>query len=327
MMNVKTMVLGISSDSVAEELIQCWEHDEGSLKFWRASSNFVCVFKHNGTAYFLRFAHAQERSLQQISAELDFLQDLHLHAYGATKPIPSKNGNLIESVTTAQGTYYAVVFSQAKGAPLELESMTEKQFAGWGKSLGSLHHLSKSYTPIGQARKSWQDALHFIESVLAEHPQEIDAVVEAQRLNEWLHSLPCHEEQYGLIHYDFEPDNVFWDEESARFCVIDFDDSMYHWYVMDIANALQDLQEFDPETAERNFQAFLTGYRAETTLDQAFVDLLPRFERFANLYKFARVLRSLQDSELSDAPTWVEPLRVKLFNLCAQKRAGFQQPW
>ncbi|MGG4095815.1 hypothetical protein [Paenibacillus lautus] len=38
MMKLTTMVRGLTADKVAHELIRNWEFDEGTLKFWRASS-------------------------------------------------------------------------------------------------------------------------------------------------------------------------------------------------------------------------------------------------------------------------------------------------
>lgn len=35
--------------------------------------------------------------------------------------------------------------------------------------------------------------------------------------------------------------NVFYDEETGSCNMIDFDDSMYHWYAMDIEQALDSL--------------------------------------------------------------------------------------
>ncbi|MBA4495050.1 phosphotransferase enzyme family protein [Paenactinomyces guangxiensis] len=329
MMRLRTMVLGLALDSVAQDLIQFWEHSENTLQVWRASSNFVYKFKHNDAMYFLRFTHEQERSIQQITAELDFMQYLHLHHYPTVMPILSKNGNLVEALHTSHGTYYAVVFNQAKGVSLDIQKVSEMQFEKWGKSLATLHHLSKTFKPLhlDTMRKSWKDALQSIESVLRDHPQETEAIDELKRIKKWLHTLPTTEENYGLIHYDFELDNIFWNERTAQFNVIDFDDSMYHWYVMDIILALRDLKELEKEKAEIYFQAFLRGYHSIMTLDESLIDQMPRFERVSNLYRFSRILHSLQDRNISNEPSWMDNLRSHLSRVRDELRVGFQQPW
>lgn len=52
MMKLSNMVRGLASDAVAKSLIQNWEHDEGTLTFWRASSNFVYAFENKQEKYF-----------------------------------------------------------------------------------------------------------------------------------------------------------------------------------------------------------------------------------------------------------------------------------
>lgn len=121
MMLLKNMVRGSENDSVAKQLIQSWEHDTDTLKFWRASSNFIYLFERTDVRHFLRFIHEEDNTIENIQAELDFLKHLIANGYPAS----------------------------------------------------------------------------------AEH--------------------------MGLIHYDFETDNIFYDEEESCYYTIDFDDSMIHW--------------------------------------------------------------------------------------------------
>ncbi len=38
-------------------------------------------------------------------------------------------------------------------------------------------------------------------------------------------------------------DNVFYDEQSDTFNPIDFDDAVYHWFIMDVEQSLNNLRE------------------------------------------------------------------------------------
>lgn len=328
MMNLRNMITGLSSDTVAQRLIQLWEHDEGTLQFWRASSNFVYVFEHNHEKYFLRFAYEQENNMKNIIAELDFMNFLRSHEFPCVSPIASKTDKLIETVTTSDGLYYAVVFSAAKGIPLN-DSLMEMQSEDWGRSLATLHMLSKLYKPVEFRRKSWQDILHDIESVLRKHPQEHEAMEELKRVTRWLQSLPASEDSYGLIHYDFQLDNVFYDESKQGFEVIDFDDAMYHWYAMDIVTTLADLYDTHDSPSAQCIQAFLGGYRSIMTVDDESLSLFPKFKRFDNLYGFSRLLWSLENSDVMivDAPSWYEGLKEKLNRMIENRRQGFREPW
>lgn len=103
MMKLTTMVRGLAGDKAARELIRNWEFDEGTLKFWRASSNFVYMFNRDGERYFLRFNFEEEHTAQQLTAELEFMQYLLKHEYPCVAPIPSVNGKWIETIQVPEG--------------------------------------------------------------------------------------------------------------------------------------------------------------------------------------------------------------------------------
>ncbi|MBP1996665.1 GNAT family N-acetyltransferase [Paenibacillus eucommiae] len=327
MMSLINMVRGLENDSPAKKLIHYWIHDADTLTFWRASSNFVYLFQMHGKPHFLRFIHEKDHSIEHIQAELDFMWFLMDKGYPAAALVPSRNGKWIETVTTENGNYHGVVFEQAKGVHIPLHQMSDLHYSHWGQSLAALHHLSESYRPIAAnaaSPKSWKDALDFVFSVLQSHPQEIEALQECVRLKSLLSELPSGAGQTGLIHYDFQPDNLFYMKEASRYSVIDFDDSMYHWLMMDITSALSDLIEQNDAEAQKNIECFISGYKSVKHLDIKYVELMPLFQRFSDLYTFARLLRSMQNMDIPDLPEWVIQLQHKLLRKCDQIRAGFQ---
>jgi Ser/Thr protein kinase RdoA (MazF antagonist) len=304
MMNLRSMVVGLESDVVANSLLRCWEHDEGTLRFWRASSNFVYVFTHQQNRYFLRFSFELDNTLEQISAELDFMGYLSQHGYASVLPIPSNNGKLVEVVKTNSGSYFAVVFTEAVGRPLDMGEMTDEQFEIWGQSLAGLHRLSRTYLPFGG----------------------LEALAELGRMKSCLDSLGRSEENFGLIYYDFQLDNVFWDEKAGLFNVIDFDDVMYHWFAMDIVAALADLFDENGHPSGSKMASFLKGYRSSLPLSDEMVAQFPKFLRFSRLYGFSRLLNALENSDIDNAPSWYDPLRLKLARICEERRQSFRKP-
>lgn len=46
---------------IADLIMERWAYDAGTLFFWRASANFVFIFKREGISYYLRFNEASER--------------------------------------------------------------------------------------------------------------------------------------------------------------------------------------------------------------------------------------------------------------------------
>lgn len=321
MMDLGNMVRGVASDALAQSLLQFWEYDEGTLELWRASSNFVYAFECNQVHYFLRLSFDQDNSIEQIKAELAFMQYLQSNGFPTVTPIQSNNKKLIETLKTPDGTYIAVVFNAANGINLDEDTITEKQMEAWGKSLASLHCLSKKYEPVSDRRKSWLDTIQFMESVLKKHPEEELALQELSELTTWLQSLSTAKDVFGLIHYDFQLDNLFFEEDKdPYFSVIDFDDAMYHWYALDIVTALDDFIVDDNPQSKLLVHSFLKGYRIVMDLENDVVAQFPQFQRYANLYKYARLLKSLDYGEINDTPPWFNDLKVKLVHVADKLR-------
>ncbi|WP_217592502.1 phosphotransferase enzyme family protein [Cohnella sp. GbtcB17] len=325
MMHLKNMVRGMENDTVARQFIRHWEHDPQTLKFWRASSNFVYTFERDGVRQFLRFIHEEDNAIDRIQSELDFMLYLIEHGYPTVSPIRSADGNWIEAVQSEEdGRYYGVVFEQTRGSDVSLDQMTDRQAEAWGAALGCLHRLSESYMPGETRRGSWQDALTFISSILDRHPREVGARQELARLRERFSALPAGVGKVGLIHYDFETDNVFYEAEGSRFYAIDFDDAMYHWYAMDVASAISDLMEEDDTVAKRKIAHFLTGYRSIKTLDEDEVRQFALFQKFADLYRFARIVRSVEEFDASGSPAWAIALNDKLLGINERIRSNYR---
>lgn len=321
MMKLKNMAADTSM--AANELLKNWDYDEGSLKFWRASTNFVYIFEAGGEVYFLRFVNSEDNSFDQITAEIDFLNYLGENKYPCSLPVLSRNGRYIESANADGGIHYGVVFPKVEGEMLDIEKMQLKQYEEWGRSLARLHELSSMYVPGEYVRDSWKEKFDYIYSTLCDFPEEKEAMEEYERVIDWLGSLPASKDNYGLVHYDFESDNVFLNAETNKYSIIDFDDSMYHWYVMDIVCALGDLDELDEEKEKLCKDIFMKGYRSVRHVDDVFIDLMPKFRRFDDLYVFARLLRSMKNSDFPDVPDWMKNIKLKLIKKCSILRKGF----
>ncbi|REE85352.1 Ser/Thr protein kinase RdoA (MazF antagonist) [Paenibacillus taihuensis] len=342
MMLLVNMWLGTVDDTPAGQLVLNWEHEANSLKFWRASSNFVYRFEADGgKPFWLRFVHEADNSIANIHAELHYIIYLIERGYAAAPPVPSLNGRLIETIETEQGRYYGVVFEQAEGNRVQADRMTEDQLQRWGQSLAQLHLHAADYEVSADltARRSWEDTLRFISEVLERHPNEDAAIAACRRVEQWLRSLPNGAEHAGIIHYDFQLDNVFdraqaeADAASTRasfgapFSVIDFDDAMYHWYTMDIAAALADLDDLEEAQAASARALFLQGYASIRSLNDHHIDelhhQLPLFRRFSRLYSYARLLRCIEGLELDGAPEWLIGLHRKVLTWCGGMREEF----
>jgi Ser/Thr protein kinase RdoA (MazF antagonist) len=149
---------------------------------------------------------------------------------------------------------------------------------------------------------------------------------ELNLLKDFFTKLPITKENYGLVHFDFESDNLFFNESTHEITPIDFDDATYHWFAMDICQALESIKD---DLSEEEFEAatstFIDGYRTEFSLSDDTTKLLPIFNRFAKLYGYARILHSI-DEKWNNEPDWMLDLRKKLNNILMKRSASFGLP-
>lgn len=320
MMPLKYMVL--NTDEAADNLLAKWKPKPSEVHFLRASSNYVHILKAEGNWRFLRFSRTEERIMATLEAELEYLLYLKKHDFPAAYPLLSENGRYIEKAGDKNGEFYGLVFEKAKGKPLSAQDRTPEQYRAWGRELGRLHNLSRQYTPRIR-RRTYLDYLSDFRASFTRWA-EPDALTELDFVQAAMGRMKQDEDNFGLVHYDFQYDNTFWNEEEQTFYAIDFDDAHYHFYVMDIVYALEDLDDGGPENPQECIKAFYSGYKSVSALDEEILADRDVFERYSGLMHFWRTARSLEDSDFDRDPEWLAELRPRLVQKCNQFREGFK---
>lgn len=321
MMTLSTMWRGASQLNegghplIASLMLAHWAHDVGTCDPVRYSSNFVFTFTEAGQRRFLRVADDRERSRSAIAAELDLLVWLSTEGLNVASPIQSRRGTLIETVDTGHGVFHGVVFPVLAGVHLGIDELDQAGFETWGKALGRLHAALRRYHGVSAGdRWSWQDQLALIAAGI---PLAETAVQrEASDLVASLAAMPAGSAHQGLIHFDFELDNLLWGERGIG--IIDFDDCAHHWYAADIAFALRDLFDHGAGIGHPSVRSFLHGYGAQQAIDDMLLSSLPVFSRMARLTAYARIVRSLDLPADANLPPWIEDLQHR-FRLMAQR--------
>lgn len=307
---------------LAEQIMERWTYDADTLYYYRSSANFVFIFEIEGQSHFLRFNDASERTVESIEAEVQILLYLRDKSVSTAQPVPSVNNRYVETVETDLGTFHAVVFQGLSGEHAEMENLSEEQYMQWGRTLGQLH-ASLQIIPEQHrtGRHNWKDQLNFAKTMLTDeepHAQkEWDAVIS------WADSLIATPQSYGLIHYDFELDNICWHDHQVS--VLDFDDCVNHWYLADIAYALRQFSEYEIDLENSDIQAFLKGYSEAFPLDAECLPQLNGFLRMHNLVMFAKLLRTVDIPESPDYDEWLSDLRADLVGYLDEYREAFKK--
>ena len=307
------------SSPIAEQILKPWDHEQGTVRFFRASANFIYRFRQEGKPCFLRFAAAEERTRATIEAEMDILQWVAERGMMVTTPLPSRNGNFVETVVTDLGTFHAVVFAQLQGSELDIVELRTSQFEVWGATLGKLHATLHLYQISRLAtRPTWHDHLATVYSYLP--PDELGVQAEYDHLASFLATLPMTEANYGLIHSDFELDNLFW--QDGTLAMLDFDDCAYYWYVADIAFALRDLFVTGVDLSHPSFRAFTCGYTKHFYLDEELIAQLPTWMRLVKFLVFAKLVRAMDLSHEQNYPDSFTLLLLRLENRIRDYKAS-----
>ncbi len=163
-------------------------------------------------------------------------------------------------------------------------------------------------------RKNWQEHLGLVKDRIPESDQALHKEIES--IEQWAESSTA---KTGLIHYDFELDNLHWYPDTIK--MFDFDDSAIYWYGADIAYALRDLFNRKIDTENPQYKRFMAGYRSEFEIDENLNQDLPMFMKLHNLYSYPRILRSLDYEVTEDGPDWIKGLTEKLTNYVESLRA------
>lgn len=307
----------IENYPLVKMLLSEWSHDldelDDMLKQFRISSNAVYPFKNQSQVQFLRFAPVEEKSLQQLLAEREFMRYLQGQNFMTARHIPSHSGEDIIKKETPWGTYYASVFSCAAGRRLDCLPYSKAQVYEYGKSLGQLHCLSKTFTPT-HARWHYNDVFDWMAQQLKAFEPDDKLLRHLNALKVKLSSLPQNSDTFGLVHYDYEPDNIFYDEAKRLITAIDFDDSMYHFYALDIEQSLAELEDIagmnDKVAAENTF---ILGYQSVCPLNYPLADYRPMMRQFIDLYKYTRILYAMSE-EVNHPATWMDDLKQRLYS-------------
>lgn len=259
--------------------------------------NQLFIVRRNGeNQYVLRVSALGDRTEEDYLAETSFVRYLAQNGAPVADVIPSIRGNLVEHMDADGKTVYVSLFAYAKGMLMAdngyryREGATlEEYFFNIGKALGTIHRLSKAYTPVHQHPDYFDKYnMTYLDRLIPENYENLKKVI-AKRL-EAFHALPKGKGCYGLVHFDFSDGNYHIDMNTGDITVFDFDNCMYCWYMFDLANLWIHgtgwyQNESDPEKRgeymKGYFDTVLDGYRSETDISdeelsqlQLFIDMV-----------------------------------------------------
>ncbi|MCA1038222.1 phosphotransferase [Bacillus infantis] len=289
---------------IIKDLLHSWEFDEKSIQLVRASSNFIFRFHEKGEDRILRLT--PNASAERIKTEMDFLQELHNKYDYSFYPLSARDGSITKTADYRPiGKLTAAVFPFIHGELYEASVLDSSQLENWGSALGKFHLASQGFhESIIKEAETLLQKLEWIDITLKNSNKAVRREFEA--VSDWMMNLHSAEGREGIIHFDFELDNMIWDGEKIH--PIDFESFSYSWFAADIAFALRDLP-----IGRRGYDCFIEGYRRHMDISEEELSWIPMFQRWHDLYTHAAVSRARDINFTSGQEShWLYQLNEKL---------------
>jgi Ser/Thr protein kinase RdoA (MazF antagonist) len=283
-----------NGNAVLREASVRYGFDPTTLKKLGSFESFVYEFHKGGKGFILKITHSLHRTPGLVKGELEWVAYLADRGVPAAPVAPSLSGELLEvidgqAIEGLGDDYFIVyVFEKAEGRLIRSTDWNDGLFENWGRALGRIHALTKSYSPSSKSlrRFEWHedDSLRIQRHLPPEQCKVIEkALALISRLREW----PTDADAYGLIHSDFHHGNFFLDAD--RITVFDFDDCHYGWFGFDIMIPLfyimrdASINPDDTAFAPRFFGRFMSGYSEENRIDGTWVRRIPDFMKLREI--------------------------------------------
>lgn len=286
-----------------------------AFKSYEGCRNLVYEARKGEHPVILRFSYHQDRTRDQIRAELDFINYLAANGVKAAVPLPSLNGKFVEEILIENLPIYMVCFKKGVGMRVPDNGYRyregvpiEEYYQNWGNILGQMHRLAQVYEPsnIMTKRPDWfeihADKLNIDYLIPEEFP------IVKKRIHDLLddiRGLPIAGDNYGLIHGDFNDGNFTVDYENGDITVFDFDDCCYFWYAYELAAAweggigrtmfaeLDDRKRFMDLYMENVYK----GYARENKITEECLAQIPLFIKLIQVEEFLHYVQYLNNKD------------------------------
>ncbi|MCP4427335.1 MAG: phosphotransferase [Chloroflexi bacterium] len=282
---------------------------------YEGAANLVYEYEIDNNPLILRVSFTPERTLAHIQAELHFVNYLSENGVRVSNPVPSQNGNWVETIQAAGMPFHIVAFVKGKGMRVpdngyryRTDAPIEEYFRNWGQTLGQMHALTKNYRPANDEMKrpEWFDLHQSRLALTAQLPERLHRVqAQIYSLLEELKSLPRDKNAFGLIHGDFNDGNFTVDYTNGDMTVFDFDDSCHFWCMYEIASAweggigramFRGLSERKP-FMEHYMEQVMIGYNHENSLSAEWLARLPMFIKLIQVEEFLHYAQYLDEPD------------------------------
>lgn len=294
--------------------------DRVTCRLLRAGINHTYLVTDGAAEYVFRVYSLDWRSVSEIEAEINLLDQLHKSGMAVSYALPAAHGRYIETLPAPEGDRYAVLFSHAPGD--KLHNFPPALHAEAGAFMARFHALTHeqqinriTYTPHNLLLDPLQELSKFLP---ADAPAMFYMVKLQARLLEILSGVKPDQLRKGVVHLDTWFDNMHITKDGV-ITLFDFDFCGNGWQCLDIAYYLMQLYVVEPDAREYQIKSehFLEGYQGLTPISDEERRLLPALGLSLYFFYLGVQCRRFEDfSNVFLNPTYLERyilLRVKKY--------------
>jgi Ser/Thr protein kinase RdoA (MazF antagonist) len=273
-----------------------------SLYFWQAAQgggNDMYLVQDGDAKYFLRvYLHGFNEIA--LNAQIALINDLAELGLPIPRIMPCLDGSFIQPIHAPEGLRYAILTTFAEGISPG-RAITEAHSLRYGQVLAQMHRTADQLS--NHYDLPMHDANYLIDEPRAVLQVGLNADDDWQRIRTLLTSLPTTPPTYGLCHGDAHKSNFLY-TATGDLTLIDFDCVGYGWRAYDLAVFRWSTARparmggLEPDRVEAVWNSFLTGYRAEYTLDQTTLDAVPVFVLARHLWWMAIDVAKIRDGKI-----------------------------
>jgi Ser/Thr protein kinase RdoA (MazF antagonist) len=184
------------------------------------------ILQNENEKYIFKLYRDRHRKLEEIEAEVEFINILGNKGAKVSRPISDQKGRWVQTFEGAEGVKNGVLFSFAKGRPTH--DFYETRLQTTGREMARIHNVSAN-VDLGKQRKTYDidttltRPLVYIKPEFSELSDDYSWLTKITALvTEKVSQFDTSKFAHGYCHYDFLPHNFHFDDHD-NITFFDFD--------------------------------------------------------------------------------------------------------
>jgi len=273
----------LSSKALNLKLQESYNLSDTACRLLIRNVSDTYVIENATEKYIFKIYRDAHRKLEEIRGEVELLTILFQKGAKVSRPIPDKDGHMIQAFNAAEGTRYGVLFSWAQGSVVY--AMSDDQLETVGREMAAIHNITSSIE-LNHHRQQYSIETVFINPLKILEPAfaglEDDYAYLKQTATEVIGRYNQFDESfsYGYCHFDFMPKNFHFSSNN-EITFFDFDfvgkgllaydvTSFFVHYFLEFTYGKITKQE-----ARDAFRIFVDSYRKVRPLSNAEIAAIP----------------------------------------------------